>query len=243
MKLIADNYNSHQSSCYFLDMRNSTFITRIISLDHSNKTEKAVERLKTHAAFMLEIHRQVTTKLEKLDKNKFYFDDTGDGHFCLIWTENHAWDALDIASSISQFLFKELKIYNSSKLDLWSKETRETLRLDFGIGLHTGGSLVYEDEITGKRYAFGVVLNTAARLESFTKNYRDLSLLFTGNFKNFLGHQRPIFDENNRLKALKQLEKIIPVSSFNVDIKDSKSDGHELFTILPKNISEFISNE
>jgi hypothetical protein len=243
MKLIADNYKPRQSSCYFLDMRNSTFITRAISLSHNIKSGKAVDRLKIHADFMLKIHRQVSNKLMKLDKDKYYFDDTGDGHFCLLWTKAHTWDALDIACTVSKFLSEELKIYNAGELDLWSKETNEKLKLDFGIGLHTGGSLVYEDENSGKRYAFGIVLNTAARLESFTKNYSNLSLLFTGNFKNHLTGQRGLFRDNDKRRGIEWLEKIKPASLLNIDIKDGKTDGHELFTILPEDISDFITNE
>lgn len=241
MKLIADNYYTDHSSCYFLDMRNSTLIVRTISLDQDSKSVKATERLKIHAEFMLRVHELLSSKLKGLDKDQYYFDDTGDGHFCLLWTKTHAWDILDIACTIARFLTAELKSYNAGPLQEWSNEINRPLKLDFGMGLHTGGSLIYEDGESKKKYAFGIVLNTASRVESYTKNYIDLSLLFTGNFKSCLQQQHEHLKKGDQRAKKSIFQKIKPASAFNIDIKDSRQDGHALYTILPQNIVSFIT--
>lgn len=230
-----------QSSCYFLDMRNSTTIVRAISLHDKSKSEKATNRLITHAEFMLSIHELLNAKLAGFDKQKYYFDDTGDGHFCLIWTKTHAWDLMDMACTIARFLTDQLKSYNENELKSWSAEWKEPLKLNFGIGLHTGGSIVYEDEVTQKLYAFGVVLNTASRMESYTKSYKSLSILISGNFKKFLRDQQFYLKKGDPRADASIFKKIKRVSSFKIDIKDSKEDGHVLYTILEEDFTNFIT--
>jgi class 3 adenylate cyclase len=183
----------------------------------------------------MSINEQVKKDLDLLDKEKFYYNDTGDGHLCLFWDKTHAWTALHAACSLSDFLESELKKYHLSYLKTWSKETGQELNLDFGIGLHTGGSLVYNNEKVGRNFVFGIVLNTASRVESYTKQFTGLSLLFTHNFYLYLKKQIayiPIKERKN-YKAL--LKKISSVTSYKVDIKDSKSRGHLLYTISREN--------
>ena len=229
MQLVSDNYNDKQSSCYFLDLRNSTYITRKISLDGDHKKSEYSQRLKDHAEFMLGIHRFLTTILEKLNSKEYYYNDTGDGHLCLFWDKDHAATALKLACSMGIFLKKKLAEYNDKKLSKWSQEINATLSLDFGIGLHSGGSLVYND--MQRNFAFGIVLNTAARVESYTKNFTTLPLLLTKNFVNFLESHLHPWEKYGKL--IKQ------VTKYNVDIKDSKIEGHLLYTVLEQDWRHF----
>jgi hypothetical protein len=232
MNLIADNYKETLSSCYFLDLRNSTYITREISLSADRKSRKNNKRLKKHAKFLMGINEYVKQDLDRLGNNKlFYYNDTGDGHLCLFWDKAHAWTALNVACSLAIFLDTELKKYHLSDLKTWSEEIGHDLELSFGIGLHTGGSLVYNNEKVGRDFVFGIVLNTASRVESYTKQFTELCLLFTHNFYLYLIKQidhKPK-EEKEHYKSL--IKSISPVTNYNVDIKDSKSRGHLLYTI------------
>ena len=82
MEITANNYKARQSSCYYLDMRNSTSIIRYIGL--VSKGETKIKRLDFHAQFMMSIHTFLMKKLKELHQDEFYFDNTGDGHLCLL---------------------------------------------------------------------------------------------------------------------------------------------------------------
>ena len=232
MILLADNYKEALSSCYFLDLRNSTYITREISLSGDGKSRHNTRRLKKHAQFLMRINEHVKKELDRLGNKKlFYYNDTGDGHLCLFWDNTHAWTALNLACSLAIFLETELKKYHLNNLRTWSKEIGHDLNLGFGIGLHTGGSLVYNNEKVGRNFVFGIVLNTASRVESYTKQFTELSLLFTHHFYIYLKKQidyKPIKERKDYDSLLKNIS---PVTSYNVDIKDSKSRGHLLYSI------------
>ena len=232
MYLIADNYKETLSSCYFLDLRNSTYITREISLSTDRKSRKNTTRLKKHATFLMAINEYVKKDLDRLGNSKlFYYNDTGDGHLCLFWDKTHAWTALHIACALAIFLDTELNKYYSNDLKTWSEELGDDLNLGFGIGLHTGGSLVYNNESIGRDFVFGIVLNTAARVESYTKQFTGLSLLFTHNFYLYLVKQIDYKSQKEKDHYNLLIKSISPVTNYKVDIKDSKSRGHLLYTI------------
>jgi hypothetical protein len=232
MNLIADNYTETLSSCYFLDLRNSTYIIREISLSADGRGRKNTDRLKSHAGFMMGINEYVTGDLDRLGNNKlFYYNDTGDGHLCLFSDKTHAWTALKIACSLALFLDTELKKYRSTYLKSWSKEIGRDLDLHFGIGLHTGGSLVYNDEKMERNFVFGIVLNTASRVESYTKQFTGLSLLFTHNFYLHLVKQIEYKSKKEKSHYDSLIKNISAVTNYTVDVKDSKSRGHLLYTI------------
>jgi hypothetical protein len=231
MNLIADNYKETLSSCYFLDLRNSTYITREISLSEDRKSRGNTSRLKKHVEFLMGINEHVKEGLDRLGSKSFYYNDTGDGHLCLFWDKTHAWTALKMVCSLAIFLDTELKRYRLNYLKTWSAEIGHDLDLHFGIGLHTGGSLVYNNEKVGRDFVFGIVLNTAARVESYTKQFTELSLLFTHNFYLHLVKQVGYKSEKEKKHYNFLIKSISPVTSYNVDIKDSKSRGHLLYTI------------
>lgn len=235
MTLLADNYKENLSSCYFLDLRNSTYITREISLSGDRKSRHNTERLKKHAEFLMSINEHVKKELDQIDNKKFYYNDTGDGHLCLFWDKTHAWTALHVACSLAVFLEKELIKYHLNYLKTWSEEIGHDLSLGFGIGLHTGGSLVYNNEKVGRNFVFGIVLNTASRVESYTKQFTELSLLFTHHFYIYLKKQIDHIPIKKRKDYDSLLKNISPVTSYNVDIKDSKSRGYLLYTISREN--------
>lgn len=231
MDLISDNYNENQSSCYFLDLRNSTLITREISLTDDKKTNKSSEKLKIHAELMFKIHEEFLGALKKADVTECYYNDTGDGHFCLLWNKTHAWTALGIACSLAIYLDKKLAEYNKNHLKPWGDEIDQKLSIAFGMGLHSGGSLVFNHEKLKRQFALGIVLNSAARIESYTKNFYDLPLLFTKNFVDLLEAQHESTEKQSKKEWKHFKSKIKQVTNYNVDVKDSKSHGHLLFTV------------
>jgi hypothetical protein len=238
MNIKSENYLSRQSSCYTLDIRNSTSIIRSITYGgkgiHKDKT-----RLVIHAELMMRVHEFLFTKLAKLNVKDYYFDNTGDGHMCVLWNKTHAWTLLDIVCSISIFLEKELKEYKRKYLDKWSKEIEKPLSTGFGIGIHSAGSLVYYHESIGRQFGYGTVLNSSVRVESFTKNFTNLSLLFTGNFKSFLSKQFKMLSETQRKQIKDYANKIRTVTNVQSDVKDSRGKGHLLYTIKEKDRGYF----
>ncbi len=230
MNIIADNYNESLSTCYVLDLRNSTSVTREISLSDNHNKRKDSERLKIHAGFLMEINEFVINKLNQLKHKSYYYNDTGDGHLCLFWDKTHAWTALKIACGLAEFLRKRLANYNESQLKKWSNEIDQKLKLGFGIGMHTGGSLICYNETIKRQFAFGIVTNSASRVESYTKQFADLPFLFTKNFNTHL-HKQLAFDAVRRKIRESKLQKVKEVTHYKVDIKDSKSRGHLLYTI------------
>src|SRR3990172_11225515 len=220
--MINNYYQEKQSSCYFLDLRNSTLVIRKLSLKIDEKDQRSTERLMQHAQFMLDLHKELEIKSDnmKADKGKYFFNDTGDGHMCLFWDKAHAWRALDLACHIYIYLYHDKKLEEHNE---WIRRELPGLglNLNFGIGLHTGGSIVYEKKAFGRDYAFGIAINSAARMESFTKNFKELILLFSGNFHTFL-LKNQIKDIN--IKTAKKFEDIkaqfIKISKCEADIKD-----------------------
>lgn len=240
MNIKSDNYLTRQSSCYTLDIRNSTSIIRNITFGGKG-AYKDKTRLAVHAKFMMRIHEFLFSKLAKLKVSEYYFDNTGDGHICLLWNDTHAWTLMDIVCSLSIFLESELKEYKTKFLDKWSKEIDKPLTTGFGIGIHSAGSLVYHHESIGRQFGYGTVLNSSVRVESFTKNFNNLSLLFTGNFKSFLSKQLKNLDSKRQAKLKDYEQRLRPVTNFQSDIKDNRTKGHLLYTIKTKDRAFFMT--
>jgi len=242
-----NNYTIRQCSCYFLDIRNSTNIIRTISLKSDRvkgsrqQNTADTKKLLTHSEFMLDIHKFLFEKLATLKIDDYYFNNTGDGHLCLVWNETHAWTIMDIACSISAYLEKRIKEYYTGYLKLWAKEYHKELSIGFGIGMHTGESVIVEEKATNIKFGYGIVLNTAARTESSTKNFANANLLFTDYFKKRLEEQLPLLQSPQK-GNWPGYEKIIKaVTKSPVDTKDSKSTGHLLYTVEKKNLHYFIT--
>lgn len=230
MNIISDNYLSTQSSCYTLDIRNSTSIIRNITYGGKG-TNKDRTRLAVHSELMMSIHEYLINKLSKLQVKEYYFDNTGDGHMCLLWDKTHAWTLMDVVCSISVFVERQLKHYRANYLDKWSKIIGKPLIIDFGIGIHSAGSLVYDHKTVGRHFGYGTVLNSSVRVESFTKNFTDLNILFTGNFKSFLSKQFKKLDRDRQRMLKGYKTKLKKVTTIRSDVKDNRSNGHLLYTI------------
>jgi hypothetical protein len=240
--MLTNNYNSKQSSCYFLDIRNSTNIIRTISLDKDKTLNNTEARINAHSEFMLDIHIFLRKKLEELGITDFYFSNTGDGHTCLLWNKTHAWTILHLACAMSTFLETRIDQYKTNYLDVWSKAYgTKNMSIGFGIGMHTGGSVINHQTVVNNNFAYGVVLNSAARTEAFTKNFPTIPLLFTGNLKDFLKRQYPLLTAPKKPSWIDYEPLISAVTNFPVDIKDSKSSGHRLYTITKPNRSFFLT--
>jgi hypothetical protein len=215
------------ASALIVDIRGSAELVRTKS--YSDSTENYNEALKQHTGFMLEMFKLLFARISSLSLgDEFSFNDTGDGCLCVFWNEKHSLTCIKIASVIHQHLLSQEYLHRN--------------KVEFGIGLHTGGCLIYRMALPIRRdFVFGIVPNTAARVEKFTKNLRDSEkkaennprMLFTGNFK------------DNLLRCLtKELRpnitrEIVPVSTFRLSINDGKTEGHILYTISSNLIKEF----
>jgi len=241
--MLTNNYNSKQSSCYFLDIRNSTNIIRTISLDKDKTLSNTETRINAHSEFMLDIHKFLRNALQKLNITDFYFSNTGDGHTCLLWNKTHAWTIVHLACAMSTFLESRIEQYKLSYLNEWSTTYgSRNMSIGFGIGMHTGGSVINHQTVENNNFAYGVVLNSAARTEAFTKNFPTIPLLFTGNLKAFLKKQFPLLTAPKKTTWADYESLISAVTNFPVDIKDSKSSGHRLYTITRPNRAFFLIN-
>lgn len=222
LEIINNNNEEEQSSCYVLDLRGSTKLIRELSFDSN-------QRLIEHCKFMTSIHYELQRILNSKTLNEFYFNDTGDGHVCLFWGNRHAWDCLDVAIEMQLFISKSLKSYN---LKLNKLKKFKGVKLDYGIGIHTGGSIVFPEMIFNRRFAFGITINSAARLESKTKLFPKTKLLFSGNTCDFLKkqykytlHSKSITFSKFKIKNFKK------VTNERFFLDDARVDGHIIWTI------------
>jgi hypothetical protein len=224
--IINNYFQNTQSSCYFLDLRGSTKFIRQISLKIDKNDQDSIPRLKQHADFMAKIHSELEKKLSKINIKDFYYNDTGDGHMCLFWGNSHSWIALYVACHMYSFLTRELPPHNNL-IKNWFPE----LELKFGIGLHSGGSIILKNRIFGRDYAYGIAINSASRMEGFNKNFKNINFLLSGNFHEFLEkHFKNV--KINGITNFSELNKNISrVTKEKVDIKDDKPDGHYLWTV------------
>jgi hypothetical protein len=240
--MLTNNYNSKQSSCYFLDIRNSTNIIRTISLDKDKTLSNTERRINAHSEFMLDIHKFLRSSLEKQGITDFYFSNTGDGHTCLLWNKTHAWTILHLACAMTMFLESRIEQYKTAHLNEWSATYgTKNMSIGFGIGMHTGGSVITHQTVVNNLFAYGVVLNSAARTEAFTKNFPTIPLLFTGNLKAFLKKQFPLLTAPKKPSWADYESLISAVTNFPVDIRDSKPSGHRLYTITRANRQFFLN--
>jgi hypothetical protein len=186
----------------------------------------------------MKLHKKVYgTLYNNCDPKEFAMNDTGDGYLCVFWDKKHALTCLDVAIRIREFLDSNLHRHNE-ELNLGGSGTP---KFDYGFGIHSGSSTVYRCTYTkgslslNKDFIFGIVVNTVARLESFTKNYIDSKFLVTGNYKKtYLMHVK-----NKDLKDLfKNKNKYIQYLGI-ADIKDGKKKGHKIYVLSSKFIGEF----
>jgi class 3 adenylate cyclase len=212
-----DNLKETGSSALCLDIRNSTKLMRKF-----NNID-----LKTHAALMNNIK---SIFFDKTKVGSLSISDTGDGMMCLFWNPTHCWSALMIAIAINDLINESLK----KEYDKFLQKKGIDEEFGFGIGVHTGGSLVYRDNSINHDLMYGKVLNTTARLESFTKTFTNVNVLFSGHFITTLKSQREEFNKISYRKEKHTEEEIdqglIRVSPKRVDIADGKKNGHTIWT-------------
>ncbi len=220
----------YNSSCYFFDLRNSTAIIRKLS---AKSTSENIEKLEFHSNMMQRIYVALDDILKKIAPVEFYINDTGDGHTCLIRGKNHAVLILKVACHMAEFV-KPLLIEYNHELNL----RNIALKLDFGIGMHSGGSVLIKNLELNKKFAYGIVINSASRVEAFTKTFPNIKLLFTGTFKINLENQ--IKNETGIIFAgiKNNIQQVTFVPAL---INDAKSNGHILYTIPESSWSQIAS--
>lgn len=182
---------------------------------------------------MIKIYTKLEQLLKELNPKEYYINDTGDGHVCLIREENHAILILKVACHMAEFVKPLIVLYNEEQ------GIRDIdLKIDFGIGIHSGGSVFTKVSSLKKSFAHGIVLNSAARVESFTKTFPDTKLLFTQTFKtNLIGQ----VNKETSIGSSELKKQILQVTSIPADIKDGKSKGHKLYTIPENEWSQIAS--
>lgn len=219
------------STAFILDLRNSTKITRKISWDG---------RLPKHVDFMMSLHKHVYESIYNCcSPEEFAMNDTGDGYLCIFWDKVHALTCLKIAIFVKDFLDDNLTQHN----DVLSRQYNDPIeKLDYAFGIHSGGSTVNRatisenDIVLIKDFIFGIVVNTSARLESFTKNYIGYKFLVSGNFKD-------VFLEQATTKKLESLfsenSNYCRKSLGRVNINDGKDNGHNIYALEQEFIDIF----
>ncbi len=225
-KPIERNYENG-SSAVIVDIRDSSEIVRKKS--YSDSIDNYNKALKEHTKFMMQLFKCVFDCIESLLLgDDFSFNDTGDGCLCVFWNTNHPLTCMKVASVIHKHL----------SMDKYAKKNK----IRFGIGLHTGGCLIYRTSAPVKRdFVFGIVANTAARVEKFTKNLKDAGknqhedprLVFTGNFKDCL---EPLLKDEYK-------KQIVPISKYRLYFNDGKNEGHLLYTMLPDHIECYANQQ
>lgn len=225
------NQDEYGSSAFLFDLRNSTMIMRRISWD---------KRLPKHIKFMMKLHKKVyETLYNNCDPNNFAMNDTGDGYLCVFGDKLHALTCLDMAIRIQEFL--ELNLSRHNEL-LNLKD--DIVKFDYGFAIHSGGSTINRTTHTKngttiyKDFVFGIVVNTVARLESFTKNYVDFKFLVTGNYKD--AYLKQAKTKNKDLHNLfTDKSPYVHVSLGRVNIKDGKDRGHIIYALSTDFIAKF----
>lgn len=214
------NYSDKGSSAICIDIRNSTKLTR--------KIEKK-EHLIKHTIILQNIKNLVFIE----SQDYVAINDTGDGFIALFWDEYHALRALrvgiainvlieeEIAIEYNKFIHDDLKIYD--------------LPFDFGIGLHSGSSIVYRKLEINRDFMYGIVLNSAARLESFTKTFESCNFLLTGHFKDVLEKQfnKIEYTKKHNINFKTWFEEIASkISDQRFLINDHHPKGHILYKVI-----------
>lgn len=221
---INQNYEDG-SSAVIVDIRGSSELVRKKS--YSESIDEYNKALEEHTTFMMQLFKCVFDFIEPMSLGDCYsFNDTGDGCLCVFWDKDHPLTCLKVGSVINKHLLK----------DEYAKKND----IGFGIGLHTGGCLIYRISPLKRDFVFGIVANTAARVEKFTKNlkiskkihHNDPQLVFTGNFKKNLVS---LLDD-------KQKKQIAPISEYRLFLNDGKNEGHLLYT-LPQDAIERFANQ
>jgi class 3 adenylate cyclase len=210
-----------------LDLRNSTALLRLL---------KSKEKRMLIIKMMIGIHEEIINYLYErsgVKKSDFAFNDTGDGYLIVFANESHAISCVQCAVHLRTFLRRHIAEYNRAlKID------RGTLRYDFGIGVHTAYARFIEmeyktdgDKISSKQIILGNAVNSAARVESMTKNFLGVDLLITENTrrncqKQAAGKVKKLFKKDEGyMKVIGEVRHMI---------KDSKPDGHTLYTLSAK---------
>jgi len=214
---IINNFKNDGSSAICLDIRNSTQLVRKFN---------TFEKLKFHSDFLVDLKSNI---FHKELSGSISINDTGDGFICLLWNKTHAWSAFTIAVAMHSYI----NLNNDRYID-FLKQHKISIKFGFGIGLHTASSLVYRFPEYHRDFMFGKVLNTTARLESFTKTFKNINFLMSGYFLNTLKKQTDDYNQKRNKTINFEIfkEKYIRlVTNDKVEINDSNRSGHSLYTI------------
>ncbi len=222
VKVEKNPVNRDATSLVF-DLRNSTVLYRQLS---SSKERKLIVEM------MRGIHLYVIKYLYEeslLNEEEFAFNDTGDGYLITFFDSDHSFSCILCACHIRSFLIPHLMKFNQ-ELGLGP----DKLNYSFGIGLHRAKARLISvtintrnGNILKKKIIIGNASNSAARVESVTKNFLDIDLLITG-YTREEAQKECNKDFNSLLKKNGQL--LIKLGG-RFNIQDGKKKGHSLYWV------------
>jgi len=228
---VEKNPQNRDATSLVFDLRNFTVLYRQL---HTKKERKLIVEM------MREIHLEVIKYLyEKslLNEEEFAFNDTGDGYLITFFDSKHSFSCILCASYIRSFLIPHLKRFNQ-KLGLGNNK----VKYSFGIGLHRATARLIDVNINSqngnllkKKIIIGNSSNSAARVESVTKNFLDVDLLITGYTR-----KEARKECNKAFKGL--LNKTGPFLiklGGRYNIQDGKKDGHSLYYVKNEFYEEY----
>ncbi len=213
-----------KATAMVLDLRNSTALHRALK----NKKQRMLI-----VQMMIGIHEEILNYLyvySGINEIEFGFNDTGDGYLVVFIDKSHAFSCVLCATHLRDFLTTHIDKFNKElKID------RSNLRYSFGIGIHTAYARFIEMEYktaakksVSKKFILGNAANSAARVESVTKNFLDVDLLITGYARQESHRHAP-------RKYKKLLKKDGPyinqIGEVRHVVKDFQPIGHKLYTI------------
>lgn len=213
-------------------------------LDLRGSTELVVKAknngiLKQHVEFMLNTQKILLDAIFELgDKDKFYYNDTGDGFLCVFWDDNHAITNLKVGLFISHYLELATTTFLKKFKNIYGVS-----EFKFGLGFHTGtcfvGSFIHDDPNRfSRKYIYGTLANSTARLESFSKNYIYDNILLTAHFRDlFLAQVDKIFPDKSEF-FLSTLENQPCLGEVN--LKDFQEEGHWVFSLGTESVNEIL---
>jgi len=216
--IIDNRRNGRFSSALSFDLRNSTKVTRQLT------QSKDLDLFPQYVEFVMGLKLVIFEKLGFAKTAEWSINDTGDGFICLLWDELHAWTALKVARILRNFFEEALASQNGVYSFMGNEQ------LSYGIGLHSGGSIVCRCTQMERDFFYGSVVNSAARIESFTKTFVDTKVILSAYFVEMLQAQDA---KANKKITFEELEKkyLKKLTAKRVDVKDAKERGHYLYTV------------
>jgi class 3 adenylate cyclase len=205
------------------DLRNSTKLYR--KLKKLSEREVIVEMM---SGMQKEVMKYLFEK-SGLKETSVAFNDTGDGYLITFLDKRHSVSCVLCACYLREFLVKHLEKFNR-RLGL----SKGDVMYGFGIGVHRATVRLMpmkiesdDGHVIERRVIIGNAANSAARVESATKNFIDVNLLITGYTRQEARKECP----KSFKKLFNKKGPYVKELGGRFDVKDGKEDGHALYIV------------